>query len=148
MAVSRLIMVRFSIRKKFLNLWVGRHLKNKTEMLFCFSIGPKNRHISRSANLQINWPWPYDQMYEDTSTRNYYKRAEKFMEWADIQKMSGLRIDRKWPQHRLKKYWVSTNPSDHILPQAWIFYICDEGDKIPMSAFCSIEVSYSRSQAR
>ncbi len=40
-AVSRLKMVRFSIRKKFLNLWVGRYLKNKTEVLFYFSIGPK-----------------------------------------------------------------------------------------------------------
>ncbi len=40
-AVSLLIMARFSIRKKFLNLWVGRHLKNKTERLFYFSIGPK-----------------------------------------------------------------------------------------------------------
>ena len=39
--VSLLIMVRFSIRKKFLNLWVGRHLKHKTERLFYFSIGPK-----------------------------------------------------------------------------------------------------------
>ncbi len=34
-------MVRFSIRKKFCNLQVGRIIENKTEMQFFYSIGPK-----------------------------------------------------------------------------------------------------------
>ncbi len=40
-AVARLIMVRFSIRKKFWKLQVGRHLKINAEMQYFFSIGPK-----------------------------------------------------------------------------------------------------------
>ena len=39
-AVSRLILVRFSIRKKFWNLQVGRNKKNKQK--FHYSICPKN----------------------------------------------------------------------------------------------------------
>ncbi len=41
MAVARLIMVRFSIRKKFWKLQVGRQLKINVEMLYFYSIGPK-----------------------------------------------------------------------------------------------------------
>ncbi len=41
MAVSRPIMVRFSIRKKLCNLQVSRIIKNKTDMQFFYSIGPK-----------------------------------------------------------------------------------------------------------
>ncbi len=39
--VSQPIMVRFSIRKNFCNLQVGRIIKNETEMQFFNSIGPK-----------------------------------------------------------------------------------------------------------
>ena len=41
MAVSLLIMVRFSIRKMFWKPQVGRHLTNKSEMQFFYSISPK-----------------------------------------------------------------------------------------------------------
>ncbi len=44
---------------------------------------------------------------------------------------------------RGKKCWVSTNPTDPILAQSWIFFffIFDELDAIPKS-FCNVEVSY------
>ena len=47
-AVSQLTMVRFSICTKFPNLWVNRHLRNKSKMLFYFFIGPK---IGTSVSL-------------------------------------------------------------------------------------------------